>query len=585
MTNKERSAELRCKPQMYLDYYTGVDSYSDGDTEEDVLNYITDYQPEEYEEIFTFDQRWGVYYYLTSIRENLLNWYTFKEHANVLEVGAGMGALTHLLCDKCEHVTAVEMSKRRATAIQRRCRTYDNLEIFVGDLTAMEFEQKFDYITVVGVLEYQTVFGTGDHPQRDFLKQLKGLLAPGGKILIAIENKMGLKYWAGEGDDHSGQPFDSINNFRYGGKAKTLDRQELIDLLGSAGIPYYKFYYPMGDYKLPTKIFTDGYVDERCYLMTESPLYSKFLYSHASMVIREEEVRGAIVRNGVFSFFANSFLVEAAAEEVVFDKTKFVSIAMLRTQKNRIYTHFDGEIYRKVALTQAAKAHVEQTYKNAEYLKKQGIHIVPQEYHAGVLSMPVQKSKAVDEQFKEAVLNGELEKATDILDHLYALIQESSELLPPEENGLFKEGKITRKEAQDCGPVLKVANLELNLQNCLEVEGKWQFFDQEWVMQNIPATYILARAIDEEYHSYPSLSTICPASYWNDKYQLTALEPVFQIIGQMFLANIIGHSSEWPILQAICDCPEEAIKDNIWMLTKGFDILLALEDWVNKHKG
>ncbi|MFP3153752.1 hypothetical protein LQZ18_04850 [Lachnospiraceae bacterium ZAX-1] len=62
------------------------------------------------------------------------------------------------------------MFKRRATAIQRICRTYDNLEIFVGDLTAMEFEQKFGYITVVGVLEYQIVFSTGDHLQRDFLK-------------------------------------------------------------------------------------------------------------------------------------------------------------------------------------------------------------------------------------------------------------------------------------------------------------------------------------------------------------------------------------------------------------------------------
>ena len=75
-----------------------------------------------------------------------------------MEIGAGCGALTGLLCDKCKKVTAVELSKRRATAAQLRCREKDNLEVIVGNLNDIEFGEKFDYITLIGVLEYQGTY-------------------------------------------------------------------------------------------------------------------------------------------------------------------------------------------------------------------------------------------------------------------------------------------------------------------------------------------------------------------------------------------------------------------------------------------
>lgn len=66
-----------------------------------------------------------------------------------------MGAITELLCKKAKNVTAVELSKNRATATYLRCRNYDNLEIIVGNLNDIQFSKKYDYITLIGVLEYQ----------------------------------------------------------------------------------------------------------------------------------------------------------------------------------------------------------------------------------------------------------------------------------------------------------------------------------------------------------------------------------------------------------------------------------------------
>ena len=54
-------------------------------------------------------------------------------------------------------------------------------------------------ITIVlnGVFEYAPGFTEGDQPCETFLKNIKRLLKPEGILLIAIENRFGLKYFRG----------------------------------------------------------------------------------------------------------------------------------------------------------------------------------------------------------------------------------------------------------------------------------------------------------------------------------------------------------------------------------------------------
>ena len=106
--------------KLNLKWYKDDDRYSDGDVEEDIVRYIAQNRPEDYEKVIYENLDWAVYYHLSNVRRNLLNWYPFKKEGSVLEIGAGCGAITGLLCDKCQKVTAVELSKRRATATQVR---------------------------------------------------------------------------------------------------------------------------------------------------------------------------------------------------------------------------------------------------------------------------------------------------------------------------------------------------------------------------------------------------------------------------------------------------------------------------------
>ena len=88
-----------------LDYtfYNGQDQYSDGDIENELLQLIME-EPD-VEKILAEDDRGPVLYHFSPVRQNILEWYPFKKDASVLEIGAGCGAISGVLCRNAKHVT------------------------------------------------------------------------------------------------------------------------------------------------------------------------------------------------------------------------------------------------------------------------------------------------------------------------------------------------------------------------------------------------------------------------------------------------------------------------------------------------
>lgn len=214
------------------DFYKGEDLYSDGDIENTLLEYTSKYKDGEYDEVFKTDVRWPIFYHLSKIRQNIIKWYPMEKDAELLEIGAGPGAITGALCDKVKHVTCVELSKRRAICNGNRNENRDNLEIIVGNLNEVKFDKKFDYITLNGVLEYAALYTeSSNNPYIEFLNNIKRLLKPEGKLLIAIENKFGMKYFAGAPEDHTSVKYDGIVGYQGPQKIKTFGKKELQELL------------------------------------------------------------------------------------------------------------------------------------------------------------------------------------------------------------------------------------------------------------------------------------------------------------------------------------------------------------------
>lgn len=292
--------------KLNLDFYTGTDYYSDGNVESELLELMKNHDNhDDYSEILNKDDRWPILYHLSPIRQNILNWYPFEENASCLEIGGGCGAITGVLCQNLSKVTVVELSKRRASINYERHKTYSHLEIMVGNLNDIEFEEKFDYITLIGVLEYAGSFTKTEHPYGDFLKQIKKFLKPDGKLIIAIENRYGLKYFSGAKEDHTAKAFDGITGYINNDTVRTFGKKELETLLKESGYPRQAFYYPHPDYKMPMEIHSSDWLPSENELLSPAPNYDYEKYE----IFDQSQAFKGIIANGQYEFFANSFLV------------------------------------------------------------------------------------------------------------------------------------------------------------------------------------------------------------------------------------------------------------------------------------
>jgi len=312
--------------KLITEYHKGEDVYSDGAVEDEMLQWFK--SGADLASILRADKRWPVLYHLARERRNLLEWFPFRKESHLLEIGAGCGALTGLFAEKAAKVTAVESSAMRTQIVFERNRSRENVEVIAGNICDLKFDVRFDYITLIGVLEYAAMFanenlrsaaaerrGYSDKnaadreaPARRLLECCASLLKPDGVLFVALENKFGLKYFAGAREDHTGRSFDGIEGYPEGGAAGTYSRAELEALLHKAGFADLKFYYPYPDYKLPDEIFSDDYPPEINHVFQNAPNYDRDRYR----VFDEKKALANIIANKQFPFFANSFLVLAS---------------------------------------------------------------------------------------------------------------------------------------------------------------------------------------------------------------------------------------------------------------------------------
>lgn len=287
-------------------------TYSDGDAVENYLVELFKRNPslEELNDILETSVSWPIKYHLSPDRHNLLSWYYFKKKESLLEIGGGCGALTGLFLDKGLNVTTVELSKRRADMIRERFENKENLEVLDGNIYDKELKGKYDYVTLIGVLEYSGKYGKGDNPYLDMIKESKSFLKKNGTLIIAIENRFGLKYWRGAPEDHTNILFDSLEGYPNYQGIRTFGKKELTDLLTEGGFKKedISFYYPLPDYKFCYEVFSDEY------LPSENHSVSNIVYpsphpTENEILFDEALVSKGLQKNNLLGEFANSFLL------------------------------------------------------------------------------------------------------------------------------------------------------------------------------------------------------------------------------------------------------------------------------------
>ena len=90
-----------------LDYrfYPEDDKYTDGAIEDEMLEIARNCAPEQYERVIVEKKSWPILYHFSYLRENIFRCLPMDVSENVVEIGAGPGAITGALCEKARQVT------------------------------------------------------------------------------------------------------------------------------------------------------------------------------------------------------------------------------------------------------------------------------------------------------------------------------------------------------------------------------------------------------------------------------------------------------------------------------------------------
>jgi GT2 family glycosyltransferase/SAM-dependent methyltransferase len=298
--------------------------YNDGDAVEeriaDLLRGVSDRSVLS-DELRPLCTDWPTLYHLGHVRANLLRPFEARlRDADVLEVGAGCGAITRYLGETAGQVLALEGSPRRARIARHRTTDLPNVSVVVDRFDgALQWPGGFDVVTLVGVLEYAGRFESGANPWLSMLNRARQLLKPGGVVLVAIENQLGLKYLLGAREDHAGVVGYGIEAQYKPGDARTFGRKVFSTLLTDAGFGAWDVLVPLPDYKCPRTIVSSAGLADATFdvagLAAQSVTHDPQF--RAGGLGAPERVWPTVAANGLMLDLANSFLIVAANEDAI----------------------------------------------------------------------------------------------------------------------------------------------------------------------------------------------------------------------------------------------------------------------------
>lgn len=252
-------------------------------------------------------EEWKILYHLSPVRENLLEWYQFEEDSTLLEIGAETGAMTGLLAKKVQQVTCLETDQNLTDVNKQRNQQFKNVEFRVGKIDQVQENEKFDYITLIGTLERAFTYCEANNPYIALLKECKTHLNENGMIILAIDNKTGMKYWSGAPEHTTSRPFSGICNNYKEKEGKSFTKNEIECILKQCGLEQIEFYYPVPDYRFVSTLYSEKFLPQSGELRLGNSVYEPGGYQF----FEEDLAYDTVCKDGQYPYFAESFLIFA----------------------------------------------------------------------------------------------------------------------------------------------------------------------------------------------------------------------------------------------------------------------------------
>ena len=234
-------------------------------------------------------------------------------------------------------------------------------------------EGMWDYLAVADAFaKAPEIFG-GTHPYQQFFEQVKKHLKPNGHLILAVDNRYGLSFFAGCKEPFTGRYFEGLEGYGHSEGICTFSKEAVLTMVKEAGFTSVKTYYPYPNYRYMTALYTDEHLPSPGELSKNLCNFEE----ERAVLFDEAAVFDGLIKEGKFQEFSNSYLFDLTLEEQKCEEELlFLKYSVERDEKYRIRTEIvkksDGtKIVRKVPYTEAAKAHVEKIKHWEEVLKKQ----------------------------------------------------------------------------------------------------------------------------------------------------------------------------------------------------------------------
>lgn len=449
--------------KLNYEFYPGEDLYSDGEIEDELLAITKNAARMEYPAIIEEKNSWPILYHLSPLRGNIVDWLPITKEMKVLEIGSGCGAITDKLSEKAGHVTCVDLSAKRSMINAYRNQDRDNIEIYVGNFSDIEpvLPTDYDLVCLIGVFEYGNSYIPTETPYEDFFKIMQKHKKDTGFLVIAIENKFGLKYWAGCKEDHVGTYFSGLEGYPEGGSARTFTRKGLEKIFERCGEKNYHFYYPYPDYKFPTTIYSDLRKPFQGELTDNMRNFDR----DRMVLFREKYVFDSTIADDYFDVFANSYMVVIGEQP----HTVYAKYSNDRAVQYELRTEIvsDGQEkkVRKYPMSEASAEHVKQLAEHYAQLCRRyegsGLKINPCAYcEEGYAEFPYEKGITLETLMDRCLEQHDTEGFRKLFARYWELISYRN----PEFDGT-------------------VADYDLIFANILVDGEDWTVIDYEWTTE------------------------------------------------------------------------------------------------------
>ena len=439
---------------------------------------------------------------IKEIQKGLLQWYPFQSDSQILYIGSEKDAVAELLAGYSAKLTTVFCDS------------------IIEETWKRSNTKTFDYIVAIEALE--------QYPNpTQVLYCLREVLKEDGKMLLGMNNRLGIRYFCGDRDPYTKRNFDGVEGYRlaYSKKedvfqGRCYSQREIKQMLEEAGWEFFHFFSVLPDLKNPSLLYEENILPNEDLANRLFPTYN----DPETVFLEEASLYGGLIESGLFHTMANAYLIECS-QNGERSSVQQITCSMERGRERALFTIIEESgIVKKQAAYPEGQERLKKLADHARDLSAHGISVVETRIENKVCIMPYMHGE-VGQVYLKRLIQTDLVKFLQEMDKFRDLILQSSEIEKSDQGD--GEGVILSRGYLDMVPL-----------NSFYIDGTFVFYDQEFCEEHYPANAILSRMVHTFYAGNGEFQKYYPIEKLLERYGLTKKIEQWRKMEHEFLAEL-----------------------------------------------